>query len=186
MLSSSSAVSVSVSVSVLLLVLVSLPFALAAADERGQQPREEVKPTGRTRVKDFFWLAFTVSFYSSPPPHPPHPPVDVGSLLLGLGRPPHGSPAGGGAQGRLGDVPGAHHARLQEGGGAGTEAHSFIEALRYHRGNFATFFCYIGHLNFFVFASRGALRNHSPSAPTSPFSGKPLPFLDFRRGMGMD
>ncbi len=186
MLSSSSAVSVSV----LLLVLVSLPvlsLALAAAaDERGQQPREEVKPTGRTRVKDFFWLAFTVSFYSSPPPHPPHPPVDVGSLLLGLGRPPHGSPAGGGAQGRLGDVPGAHHARLQEGGGAGTEAHSFIEALRYHRGNFATFFCYIGHLNFFVFASRGALRNHSPSAPTSPFSGKPLPFLDFRRGMGMD
>ncbi len=43
-------------------------------------------------------------------------------------------------------------------------------------------------LFFFYFfkASRGALRNHSPSAPTSPSSGKPLPFFDFRRGMGMD
>ncbi len=30
---------------------------------------------------------------------------------------------------------------------------------------------------FFLFASRGALRNHSPSAPTSPCSGKPLPFF---------
>ncbi len=39
---------------------------------------------------------------------------------------------------------------------------------------------------FFFFASRGALRNHSPSAPTSPSSGKPLPFFDFRRGKGMD
>ncbi len=38
----------------------------------------------------------------------------------------------------------------------------------------------------FFFGSRGALRNHSPSAPTSPSSGKPLPFFDFRRGMGMD
>ncbi len=37
-----------------------------------------------------------------------------------------------------------------------------------------------------LFASRGALRNNSPSAPTLPFSGKPLPFFDFRRGMGMD
>ncbi len=36
------------------------------------------------------------------------------------------------------------------------------------------------------FASRGALRNHSPSAQTSPSSGKPLPLFDFRRGMGMD
>ncbi len=36
------------------------------------------------------------------------------------------------------------------------------------------------------FASRGALRNHSPSALTLPSSGKPLPFFDFRRGMGMD
>ncbi len=44
------------------------------------------------------------------------------------------------------------------------------------------------HIYFFLcfFASRGALRNHSPSAPTSPCSGKPLPFFDFRRGMGMD
>ncbi len=38
----------------------------------------------------------------------------------------------------------------------------------------------------FFFASRGTLRNHSPSAPTLPSSGKPLPFFDFRRGMGMD
>ncbi len=36
------------------------------------------------------------------------------------------------------------------------------------------------------FPSRGALRNHSPSVPTSPSSGKPLPFFDFRRGMRMD
>ena len=41
-------------------------------------------------------------------------------------------------------------------------------------------------LGFFIFfASRGARRSHSPSAPTSPSSGKPLPFLDFRRGMGI-
>ncbi len=39
--------------------------------------------------------------------------------------------------------------------------------------------------NSFFFCPR-ALRNHSPSAPTSPSSGKPLPFFDFRRGMGMD
>ena len=42
------------------------------------------------------------------------------------------------------------------------------------------------HLSFIFFASRGALRNHSPLAPTSPSSGKPLPFIDFWRGMGMD
>ncbi len=38
----------------------------------------------------------------------------------------------------------------------------------------------------FFFASHGALWNQSPSAPTSPSSGKPLPFFDFRQGMGMD
>ncbi len=42
------------------------------------------------------------------------------------------------------------------------------------------------NLNCFFFVSRGALRNHSPSAPTLPSSGKPLPFFDFRRGVGMD
>ena len=36
---------------------------------------------------------------------------------------------------------------------------------------------------FFV-ASRGALRNHSPSAPTSPSSGKPLPFFDLGGVLG--
>ncbi len=92
MLSSSSAVSVSV----LLLVLVSLPvlsLALAAAaDERGQQPREEVKPTGRTRVKDFFWLAFTVSFIRARLRTPRTPrwtwdPSSLGSDGLPTGRP---------------------------------------------------------------------------------------------------
>ncbi len=45
---------------------------------------------------------------------------------------------------------------------------------------------YIQDRSLKIFASRGALRNHSPSAPISPSSGKPLPFLDFRLGMGMD
>ncbi len=34
------------------------------------------------------------------------------------------------------------------------------------------------------FSSRGALRNHSPSAPTLPSSGKPLPFFDLSKMFG--
>ncbi len=42
----------------------------------------------------------------------------------------------------------------------------------------------ITHVNLrFFSASSGALRNHSPLAPTLPSSGKPLP-LDFRRVWG--
>ena len=91
MLSSSSAVSVSVSV--LLLVLMSLPFALAAAaEEKGQQPREEVKPTSIRIVKDFFWLLFTVSFIRARLRTPRTPrwtwdPSSLGADGLPTGRP---------------------------------------------------------------------------------------------------